>query len=870
MIDAVAPDDLGYVDIHSREFGIQGRPVASKPGEPALVALRPVSTWKGRLKAQDPKHARGWHVRAWTNLMGDRSAEPQTTGYVETTSDDEGRFALDPIAVGALRLELKPPGDLPVQADLPRSLAVRAGREESLEIPLKRTVTVSGLYVERGTRKGVAGISLSLSDLEPNGNANQRGKTDENGRYSFQALPGRARVVATKFPKTHVQVPGPGWEDFTVPEPPKGVELPTREALPAAPPLRGQVVDEVGRPVPGASVHASWLLTVGGLSSAGSILAKADDKGEFLLEGLGPDASVSITGQLRNRRGKSPVNVRAGTAEPVKVAIAPMPVLGVAGRVLGPGAKPLVGIPVKVEFRVSRDNAPGFPEQAQFTGMPEIITTNDGSFKTPQELERKPSEFRIEVVAEGYFPGRTAWVAAGEADVVTLPDLVLKRSRGVRVVSGRVVDRAGKPVQGATVSQAGDGPVCTSTKANTDGHFRLAGVGSGEGLVFAEAPGFQFGGAIVGGGTDPVEIRLARENEPPIKALKTLPAPLPRAEERALARELLEPLLPLARSGSLGYSSSAVIPTLARVDPKRVLDMLENRVVTEPFSTLIQVALGQLEDDPDVAIATIQDDLDPASTAAGWLALESFRPALDRARRECLLERALANARKVMRADLQVPLFGQVADRWLELGSIERARPILVEGQAILAALPKESWLYQAEEFANVLAVIDLPAATALFERKEKTNVSPTDAATLIRHKAQVAIRLAAIDPATAERLIGPPSFHFYERPDVVLTVARKMAGTDLPRARRLMETIADPPAPGQNARPELVSFGLGAIAGELAKTQPVQARELLDEAYSGLRKIAVEGRPGTGLNSVANLMAELLPNVERLEPERL
>ena len=138
VIDAVSPDELTYVDVHSREFGIQGRPIVTKPGKPAVVALRPVSTWKGRLSAKDPRNARGWRVRAYTRLVpGDLGAEPQTTGYVETTTDDEGRFALAPIAVGGLQLELKPPGELPVVPDLPPSLAVREGREDSVDIPLQ-------------------------------------------------------------------------------------------------------------------------------------------------------------------------------------------------------------------------------------------------------------------------------------------------------------------------------------------------------------------------------------------------------------------------------------------------------------------------------------------------------------------------------------------------------------------------------------------------------------------------------------------------------------------------------------------------------------------------------------------------------------
>ncbi len=170
VLDAVAPDELAYVDVHSREFGIQGRPIAPKAGKPAVIALRPASNWKGRLSAEDPQHARGWRVRAWTRVGGDANAEPQTTGYVETTTDDEGRFALALIAVGALQLELKPPGELPVLADLAQFLVVREGHEDSVEIPLRKSVTVTGLFVERGTGQPVPGISATLIYLEPKRN----------------------------------------------------------------------------------------------------------------------------------------------------------------------------------------------------------------------------------------------------------------------------------------------------------------------------------------------------------------------------------------------------------------------------------------------------------------------------------------------------------------------------------------------------------------------------------------------------------------------------------------------------------------------------------------------------------------------------
>jgi Carboxypeptidase regulatory-like domain len=869
VLDAVSPKELSYVDVHSREFGIQGRWIVTKPDKPVTITLRPTSTWKGRLSAQDRRHVRGWHVRAWTRIIPYFDAEPQTTGYVETTTDDEGRFALAPIAVGGLELTLKPPGHLPVVADLPRSLAVRAGREDSVDIPLRSTVTVTGLFLERGTKKPVPGIAVMLFYIGGNRDGSQTVKTDERGRYTLQSLPGLVRVGHFQFPPTHVQAPGQEWEDFTVPEPPKLIELATREAIPAAPPLQGQVVDEAGSRVPGALIQASWTLTGKKGNRSSGINTEADAKGGFVLQGLGPGSTVSITARYRDRQSKSPLEVQADGTGPVTVAITPFPVLAVTGRVLGPGGTPLVGIPVTVQFRVPRDNFQGFAETARFDSTPEIKTAADGTFRTPKELERKPSEFRIEVTAEGFLPARTAWVPLPAGDLLTLPDLTLKRSKGIQIVSGRVVDREGHAVPGATVSQAGDGPRCTSARTDGDGRFRLRGVSAGAALIFAEAPGFRFGGTIKGSGTERVEIRLARVNEPPMAILKSLPPPISRLEERALARQIVEPLLPLARLGSLGSLNSEVIPALARVDAARVLYMIENRAIDYASGSLIQAALGQFEDDPAAAIATIEDDTEPSSRAHAWLALEAFRPAADRGRREDLLDRALADLRKSMRAEIKIRLLGQLADRWLALGSLNRARPILREGQAILAAWPKDKWLFEAENFAEVLAVIDLPAATVLFERRGWTNISKAQPLQIKRSNAQAAVRIAAIDPAATERLIVSSALNPEERPWLILQVARKMAGADLARARRLLETLDDSNSGTISGR-TLVPFGLGAIADELAATNLIQARALLDESFAGLRNVAVDGRTGLGQESIANLMAELLPVVERIDPDRL
>ncbi|WP_435006866.1 hypothetical protein P12x_004326 [Tundrisphaera lichenicola] len=77
VLDSVTPDELAYVDVHSRELGIQGRPIVPGPGKPAVIAMRPASTWKGRLSGEDPKNARGWKIRAWTRVGASPTPSPR-------------------------------------------------------------------------------------------------------------------------------------------------------------------------------------------------------------------------------------------------------------------------------------------------------------------------------------------------------------------------------------------------------------------------------------------------------------------------------------------------------------------------------------------------------------------------------------------------------------------------------------------------------------------------------------------------------------------------------------------------------------------------------------------------------------------------
>ncbi len=193
----------------------------------------------------------------------------------------------------------------------------------------------------------------------------------------------------------------------------------------------------------------------------------------------------------------------------------------------------------------------------------------------------------------------------------------------------------------------------------------------------------------------------------------------------------------------------------AWIDPEHVLEMLENRVVTTRGWCLTQVALAQLETDPAAAIATIEADWAPPLVPG--VSSPSSRRCLmsDRARRNELLNRALIGDPHIADLATTLTILGHIADGWLEMDALDRGDADHPQRAGDHRKLPQDQFYFEAEEFAEVLAVLDLATARAIMRRRKgRPNISPTDSVTISRHLTEAAIRLAAINPAEAERLV--------------------------------------------------------------------------------------------------------------------
>lgn len=868
-IDAFAPRAVTNFEAEADGFGIQPRDEYPPTPGPKEITLRPVGRLEGRLVAEGPVDFKGWRVSAET-----RPVEPGRhtwpSGRGSSAVGPDGRYAISEIAAGRLSLWIEWPDESPVMPDFAKALpALAAGRATVADVPLRPSTLVAGTVRERGTGAPVEGVRLYF--YRPGENSGTLALTDAQGHFAVRSLGGKARLWVSNVPRTHVGIPHVRDDNIAVPPGPGRLELKPIEIRRAAPPLRGIVRDEEGRPAPGATVEYVWSEQNEGGNYRVNASATTDAAGAFALHGIAPGAEVAVTARRKDRITAGPTTARAGQAEALAIEIDPAGTVAVAGRVLGRGGTPISGAEVKLTARIMEKGRLRGMRQVSFDAMaPELLTAADGSFRSPKEVDRRDTVLRAEVTAPGYEPGWSAWTAPDEGPVVVLPDITLVRVRGLREAAGRVEGADGRPVARASVFQSGNGVRRSEAAADADGAFRLPGVPGGMALVLAEAPGFRLGGTIVADDGAGAVIRLAREGDPAPDRKGGRP-PLSRAEERALARKLLEPPLPLRQEGVANGYDTRVDPARARVDPDRVLGMIEDRVLPNPGPALIAAALGQFEDDQGAAVATIEADHDPQSRANGFLALAAMVPRSEPARRNEFLERALAEARRVDATESRLGLLGRVADEWLSLGQLDRARPIIVEGRDLLATFPKGRFFFGAEEFGEVLGLIDLPAARDLFERKGMTNVSPTDARQVDRHLGKLAARLATFDPVAAEEIArGLRSAPGYTDREVsILQTCRAMAVADRAHARGLLDALHEA-RPGKSIPLVLKPYGLGLMGEALAESDPAAARSLLDEAFAALRAASDRAKGGPTSPPVSCVMAGLLPAVAKVDPARL
>ena len=253
--------------------------------------------------------------------------------------------------------------------------------------------------------------------------------------------------------------------------------------------LSGTVRDDAGRPVTGAVVRAEG----GGLWSAAPPAERTDARGAFVMPGVDAGDYVLVAREGGRAPAVATAVVEAGSDASVSLTLSDG---GFAtGRIVDDSGRPLAG---RVRVEVFEDR--GLPAFAS-----ELLTSetkSDGQFVLgPLPLGR----LGLVASAAGHASRPLEAEVPARGRTADLGDVTLETGLSIR---GRVADRDGEGIAGATVvasGLAGDRSRFEAT-SEADGAFVVGGLRPGLYQVRARAAGYGAAIAKAEAGSDPVEL----------------------------------------------------------------------------------------------------------------------------------------------------------------------------------------------------------------------------------------------------------------------------------------------------------------------------------------------------------------------------
>ena len=854
VLPAFRPEELLAVEVEAEGFGIQPREFRTTEGlaDVGTKSITLVSGGRvsGRVVADDPRAVAGLTVRVNSSTGGRGGAN---AGLATATTDGSGRFEVPAIAAGVVTVRVRPRDGSP---DLPARVArkaLEAGRGVDVEIPLRRGVRVVGEAVDDRDGRPIAGAVISVvpsGPFEPS-----RVRTDAQGRFEAYVPSGLVSHRVLKVPAPYLCPP-----EFVGPRP---VEVPAaiakfelpKVALTRGADLKGSVLDGLDRPVGGARVVASWTMFDGRTRAPRSAHATSRADGSFVLGPLAPDAQVAVVASAGESSTDEPVAVRPSEAKAIRLTLVEPDAVALGGRVVGTDGRAIAGASVRIwSIRRSPSGSVEASTPVRFDGSDELKTDPDGRFRTPRRL-RLDRDYLAMASADGHLAGRARPLRPVGPDGARFSDLVLPVEPNRVAIEGRVVDREGRPVVGAGVRTSADGPCCRRATTDADGRFRLVEVPDGHAFLFAEAEGFRFDGREIDPKAGPFDLALTRLGEVPGASMATQPRS---TAEMDLARRVMAPYVDRVLSEGDQSTRIRTLELLARVDPKRVLALIEGRGVEDAWSAdhlRHAASCGLGGSNADERMAVVEAIRDPEWRVVAALHAADAMPEAARVLKREWVDHALQDARSVVDPARRVVSLARVADRLIDLGEVAEATRLFEEARPVAESLPLATSGGRARvEFAESLARVDPARALALTEEI-------LDPGAFDRCRLEIARRMASRDPAKVvqvlESLRDPRSLA-----RALPELCHALAPFEPALARQLLARArADAPC--------LPPYALGMMALALSDRDKPTATAWLREAFDLLGRIAASGPPTPGAShDPAAVAASLLPVAERIDPK--
>lgn len=405
--------------------------------------------------------------------------------WVDVTTDENGRFRIEGLSAGKIELHAIVDGSdaapLDTEVVIPESPT-----ETEHDLVLPRGLILTGRVVDGSTGQGVENVGVGFTPKpEPGQTPTYFGfaeKTKADGRFRIVVPPGRGtlnlQAVPTAFGQPEQRAVGqPADPNFSRDAAGKAGQTVEVAAFRL---IRGgvvvlRIVDTDGRPVANAQVDVRDLSR--GFNPAPG---RSDADGRYEVTGLSPEYDTVIDVIAADKALGTTVEVPGTAAKPLEVRLQSLASL--IGRVLDEEGKPIAG-PVLHLYRDVQ-----YPGDSHRSFGISVGTLNavkdDGSYAFDRLIPGATYNTQVEV--GGYAKGSSNHVKAKPGETLRLDDYRLPAVD--QEVRGFVVDKAGKPVRGATVSyQQRDQsrPLYAPTGAvwfqatDASGHFRLSGLPRG-------------------------------------------------------------------------------------------------------------------------------------------------------------------------------------------------------------------------------------------------------------------------------------------------------------------------------------------------------------------------------------------------------
>ena len=469
---ALAIEKLSSLEIEAEGLGRQfvrktSRSVEANQWEAHLL---PTGRVVGQIVSDNPELAAGVRLQLDTTdgFLETSGALKwdSTEGIARVTTDADGSFEVEHLATGRMRIHGSLPNEREERLRIPGDAWVKEGQATEVTLTVDPGVLVTGRIVEQGTGRPVAGAELAVRYGEAA--QGERTISDQDGRFSARVLAGEVSVSVGSIPGNYMQPEQSRQATVKVPADAKLFELPPTEVVPYQI-LSGRLIDHQGQPVSDAQVRT---VRPGPKSSA-----KTDHEGRFVLDRLPSDASSeNLTFQVTEVRHR-PLSAKVVKTAPLLLKMEPR-LTSETGTIVSGRIVDKLGIPV-ADARVTleeREDEKDLGKLSSRLGYPPetTITDQDGQFEFPELLDRE-RQYRVTVAPKSLYHlcrGNSKWITA-TGPATSMGEFVVDRVWSAR---GQVVDEAGKPITGATVTydRKDASPIVVQTSA--DGRFAFRGV----------------------------------------------------------------------------------------------------------------------------------------------------------------------------------------------------------------------------------------------------------------------------------------------------------------------------------------------------------------------------------------------------------